>query len=111
MQQDLTEGHHACRVVIIDGPDSWAKCLVEEKVIEKFYPVDFTDEAAIFDKCLARIKQAEQVRSLFMKHASIFRKQCVDIIKGRSCFPSPSDKRAWLVHMCGLCGIMMRFFN
>ncbi|KAK9918865.1 hypothetical protein WJX75_007641 [Coccomyxa subellipsoidea] len=48
------------RVVIIDGPDSWAKCLVEEKVIEKFYPVDFTDEAAIFDKCLARIKQAEQ---------------------------------------------------
>lgn len=50
-----------CRVVIIDGPDSWAKTLVDEKVIEKFYPVDFTDEAAIFDKCLARIKQAEKV--------------------------------------------------
>ena len=55
-----------CRVVIIDGPDSWAKNLVNEKVIEKFYPVDFTDEAAIFDKCLARVKQAEKVISLLL---------------------------------------------
>ncbi len=51
-------------MVIIDGPDSWAKNLAGEKVIEKFYPVDFTDEAAIFDKCLARVKQAEKVISL-----------------------------------------------
>jgi hypothetical protein len=51
------------RIVIIDGPDSWAKCLVEEGKIEKFYPVDFTDEAAVFDKCLDRLKQAEKVLS------------------------------------------------
>ncbi len=57
-------GNRCCRVVIIDGPDSWAKTLVGEKVIEKFYPVDFTDEAAIFDKCLVRIKQAEAVSLL-----------------------------------------------
>lgn len=51
----------AClRIVIIDGPDSWAKALVDEGKVEKFYPVDFTDEAVIFDKCLQRIREAEK---------------------------------------------------
>ncbi len=50
-----------CRLVIIDGPDSWAKELVDEKIVEKFYGIDFTDESTIFDRCLAKIKEAESV--------------------------------------------------
>ena len=49
------------RLVIIDGPDSWAKELVTEKIAEKFYGIDFTDESTIFDRCLAKIKEAEKV--------------------------------------------------
>ena len=49
------------RIVIIDGPDSWAKELVAEGKISKFYGMDFTDESTIFERCLAKIKQAEQV--------------------------------------------------
>ena len=48
-------------MVIIDGPDSWAKELVTEKIAEKFYGIDFTDESTIFDRCLAKIKEAEKV--------------------------------------------------
>lgn len=48
-------------MVIIDGPDSWAKELVTEKIAEKFYGIDFTDESTIFDRCLAEIKEAEKV--------------------------------------------------
>ena len=47
--------------MIIDGPDSWAKELVDEKIVEKFYGIDFTDESTIFDRCLAKIKEAESV--------------------------------------------------
>ena len=47
--------------MIIDGPDSWAKELVDEKIVEKFYGIDFTDESTIFDRCLAKIKEAEKV--------------------------------------------------
>ncbi|CAL5224156.1 g6793 [Coccomyxa viridis] len=47
------------RLVIIDGPDSWAKELVDDKIVEKFYGIDFTDESTIFDRCLAKIKEAE----------------------------------------------------
>ena len=53
------------RLVIIDGPDSWAKELVDEKIVEKFYGIDFTDESTIFDRCLAKIKEAEKVRPFF----------------------------------------------
>ena len=49
------------RLVIIDGPDSWAKELVTEKIAERFYGMDFTDESTIFDRCLAKIKEAEKV--------------------------------------------------
>lgn len=48
------------RLVIIDGPDSWAKELADEKIVEKFYGIDFTDESTIFDRCLAKIKEAEK---------------------------------------------------
>ncbi len=54
----------SCRLVIIDGPDSWAKELVDERVAEKFYGIDFTDESTIFDRCLASIKEAEKVRPM-----------------------------------------------
>ena len=47
--------------MIIDGPDSWAKELVDDKIVEKFYGIDFTDESTIFDRCLAKIKEAESV--------------------------------------------------
>lgn len=53
-----------CRLVIIDGPDSWAKELVDEKIVEKFYGIDFTDESTIFDRCLAKIKEAESASSI-----------------------------------------------
>ena len=46
--------------MIIDGPDSWAKELADEKIVEKFYGIDFTDESTIFDRCLAKIKEAEK---------------------------------------------------
>ena len=52
------------RLVIIDGPDSWAKELADEKIVEKFYGIDFTDESTIFDRCLAKIKEAEKANSL-----------------------------------------------
>jgi hypothetical protein len=61
-----------CRIVIIDGPDSWAKELVDEGKVERFYGVDFTDEATIFDRCLAKIKQAEKVRWACPGHFVVF---------------------------------------
>ena len=56
-----SESRLVARLVIIDGPDSWAKELVTEKIAEKFYGIDFTDESTIFDRCLAKIKEAEKV--------------------------------------------------
>ncbi len=34
---------------------------MDEKIVEKFYGIDFTDESTIFDRCLAKIKEAESV--------------------------------------------------
>ena len=62
------------RLVIIDGPDSWAKELVEEKVVEKFYGIDFTDESTIFDRCLAKIKEAESASPLTPDHTGMIRR-------------------------------------
>ena len=56
--------------MIIDGPDSWAKELVDEKIIEKFYGIDFTDESTIFDRCLAKIKEAESASPVPEPHWS-----------------------------------------
>ena len=51
------------RMVIIDSPESkWVKELEDDETISKFVPIDFNDEAAVFDKCLAAIKDIEKVR-------------------------------------------------
>ena len=48
--------------MIIDSKESWAKGLAEEGVISKFIDMDFSDEGAVFDKCLHLIKKVEQVQ-------------------------------------------------
>ncbi|EFN59059.1 hypothetical protein CHLNCDRAFT_137776 [Chlorella variabilis] len=40
------------RSVVIDGPDSWSKHLVEEGQIEKFVGLDMSDGDTVFDRCL-----------------------------------------------------------
>ena len=58
--EGVLRGQSCCRLVIIDGPDSWAKELVDKKIVDKFYGIDFTDESTIFDRCLAKVKEAEK---------------------------------------------------
>jgi hypothetical protein len=48
------------RSVIMDGPDSWSKQLVEEGVIEKFVPIDFSDDDKVFDNVLEAIEKVER---------------------------------------------------
>lgn len=45
-----------CRAVILDAEDSWSSKLVDEGVIEKFMPIDFSDTDALFDNCMDAIK-------------------------------------------------------
>ncbi|EFN56176.1 hypothetical protein CHLNCDRAFT_144890 [Chlorella variabilis] len=45
------------RVVLIDGPESWSKVLVEEGVIEWFVPLDMSDADTVFHRCLAAIRK------------------------------------------------------
>lgn len=48
--------------MIVDSEKSWAKGLAEEGIISKFIDMDFSDEAAVFDKCLSIIRKVETVR-------------------------------------------------
>ena len=52
------------RSVIIDGPDSWSQTLQDDKMIEKFIGIDFSDAESVFDKCLAACKKVQKVCSL-----------------------------------------------
>eukprot|EP00887_Chlorella_sp_A99_P000154 scaffold16.g154.t1 len=45
------------RSVVIDGPDSWAKGLVAEGVIEKFIPLDMSTTDTVFGRCLDAIRR------------------------------------------------------
>lgn len=47
------------RTVVVDGPDSWAKDMVEEGIAEKFIAVDMRDADSVFDRTLAAIKEME----------------------------------------------------
>lgn len=49
------------RSVIIDGPDSWCQTLQDEKLIEKFVGIDFSDADSVFDKCLVAIRKVKKV--------------------------------------------------
>ena len=44
---------------MIDGPDSWAKSMVEEGIAERFIPIDMRDADTVFDRSLAAIKEME----------------------------------------------------
>lgn len=47
--------------VILEHPDSWSKCLVEQGVAAKFLPVDFTqDSEQVFQQALEAIRQLGQ---------------------------------------------------
>ena len=46
------------RSIVIDGPDSWSKSLVEENIIEKFIPLDMSDAETVFERALQEIKLA-----------------------------------------------------
>ncbi|KAA6416926.1 MAG: glutathione synthetase ATP-binding domain [Trebouxia sp. A1-2] len=48
------------RSVIIDGPDSWCQTLQDDKMIEKFIGIDFSDAESVFDKCLAACKKVQK---------------------------------------------------
>ena len=50
------------RSVILDGPDSWSQNLVGEGIAEKFLPIDFADQEAVFERCCIAIRQAKKVR-------------------------------------------------
>jgi biotin carboxylase len=43
------------KVSILDGPDSWAKCLVDEDVIESYIELDFTDYNTLFERAVDAI--------------------------------------------------------
>ncbi|KAK9812604.1 hypothetical protein WJX72_000445 [[Myrmecia] bisecta] len=48
------------RSVIIDGPDSWCQMLEQEKIIEKFVPLDFSDAETVFDRCCQALNQIKK---------------------------------------------------
>jgi len=48
------------KIVIVDGPDSWAQTLVDEGVIEKFIPLDMTDAANVFAKALCIVESIDE---------------------------------------------------
>ena len=50
-----------CRIVIVDEADSWSRQLLEEGVIERFIPFDFSDQETVFERCMAVIKRIEKV--------------------------------------------------
>lgn len=52
---------HLCRLVILDVADSWGKDLPAEGLIEKFYPVDFSEGEAAVKACLDTITRVKQV--------------------------------------------------
>ena len=58
------------RTVIIDGPDSWSQTLQDEKMIEKFIGIDFSDADTVFDKCLAAVKKIKKVSQHMMPLSS-----------------------------------------
>ncbi|KAK4534702.1 hypothetical protein CDCA_CDCA02G0727 [Cyanidium caldarium] len=43
------------RLTILDGPESWAKCLLDEDVIEAYIELDFTDFGSLFERALDAI--------------------------------------------------------
>mmetsp|Transcript_30006 Transcript_30006/g.71495 ORF Transcript_30006/g.71495 Transcript_30006/m.71495 type:complete len:603 (+) Transcript_30006:197-2005(+) len=47
------------RSVILDSDDSWSKTLVDEGMVEKFIPVDFSDVDASFEACMEAIKKVK----------------------------------------------------
>ena len=47
-------------MVIVDSEESWAKSLVAEDIVSKFIAIDFSDEAAVYEKCSAVIKDVEK---------------------------------------------------
>ena len=60
--------------MIIDGPDSWCQTLQDDKMIEKFIGIDFSDADSVFDKCLAACKKVQKVclhSSLGPTHATM----------------------------------------
>ncbi|MEW5318059.1 MAG: hypothetical protein WDW38_009312 [Sanguina aurantia] len=48
------------RTVVLDGPDSWVQLLVEQGIVEKFVPIDFSDADTVYDRCLAAIKLVQK---------------------------------------------------
>lgn len=51
-----------CRMVIIDSPESsWVQGMQDDGTISKFVPIDFNDEATVFEKCLAAVRDVERV--------------------------------------------------
>lgn len=45
------------RTVIVDGPDSWSKELVDEGIAERFVAVDFSDAETVFERMLVALKK------------------------------------------------------
>ena len=51
-------------MVVLDQAKGWAEDLANEGVISKFIPIDFHDEATVFDACVQHCKDVEKVRVL-----------------------------------------------
>lgn len=98
MTQHCADRKQSYRLVIIDGPDSWAKELAEEKIVEKFYGIDFTDESTIFDRCLAKIKEAESASPLppdppdMMRRTLHAHREACKVQKSHQCIAGTSTK-------------------
>jgi biotin carboxylase len=48
------------RSIVIDGPDSWSKSMVDQGVIEKFIGLDMSDAESVFERCLQAILKAKR---------------------------------------------------
>ena len=49
-------GGAGVKMVVVDGPDSWARGMVEEGLATKFIAVDMRDADTVFERTLAAIQ-------------------------------------------------------
>lgn len=49
------------RMIMIDGPECWARALEQEGIVERYIDLDFSEPDAVFDRCLVVIKSIRKV--------------------------------------------------
>lgn len=50
------------RMIMIDGPECWARSLEAEGILERYIGLDFSEPDTVFDRCIEVIKGIRKVR-------------------------------------------------